>query len=50
MLYCMVNEGFKLMEEGIVSAPHDIDMIWIYGFAWPKHTGGLMYYAHNVGM
>ena len=45
----MVNEGFKLLEEGIASTPEDIDMIWIHGFAWPKRTGGLMYYAYTVG-
>ena len=49
MLYSMINEGFKVMEDGIVSNPQSIDMGWIYGMAWPKYTGGPMYYANSVG-
>ena len=49
MLYPMINEGFKILDEGMASSPQAIDMIWIYGYAWPKHTGGVMYYANTVG-
>jgi len=46
-LYALVNESFKLLEEGIASSTDDIDLIWIYGFSWPKWTGGPMYWARK---
>ena len=49
MLYCMINEGFKILEEGMASSPNDIDMVWLHGYGWPKSTGGPMYYAFTVG-
>lgn len=50
MLYPLINEGFKILEEGFASSPMDIDMVWIHGYAWPKHTGGPMYYSSTVGL
>ncbi|XP_071841256.1 peroxisomal bifunctional enzyme-like [Apostichopus japonicus] len=50
-LYPLINEGFKILEEGIASREEDIDMIWLYGYGWPRHTGGPMHYARNsVGL
>ncbi|PIK43173.1 putative peroxisomal bifunctional enzyme-like [Apostichopus japonicus] len=50
-LYSLINEGFKTLEENIASRQEDIDMIWLYGYGWPRHTGGPMYYAKNfVGL
>ncbi|ELU09144.1 hypothetical protein CAPTEDRAFT_144302 [Capitella teleta] len=46
----LINEGFKILEEGIASKPEDIDTIWLLGYAWPRHTGGPMYYANMVGL
>ncbi|KAL3831886.1 hypothetical protein ACJMK2_023583 [Sinanodonta woodiana] len=48
MQLAMINEGFKILEEGIVSKPEDIDIIWIYGFGWPKYMGGPMFYANEM--
>uniref|UniRef100_H2Y777 Peroxisomal bifunctional enzyme n=1 Tax=Ciona savignyi TaxID=51511 RepID=H2Y777_CIOSA len=50
MLYPLINEGFKILEEGIAANPWDIDMIYQYGYAWPRHTGGPMYYAFTIGL
>ncbi|XP_060597318.1 peroxisomal bifunctional enzyme-like [Ruditapes philippinarum] len=50
MQYAMINEGFKILEEGLCSMPEEIDIIWIYGFSWPKYMGGPMYYASQVGL
>ncbi|XP_070566357.1 peroxisomal bifunctional enzyme-like isoform X1 [Ptychodera flava] len=47
-LYCMINEGFKILEDGIATRMEDIDTIWLYGYAWPRHTGGPMYYATKM--
>nr|XP_033801438.1 peroxisomal bifunctional enzyme isoform X1 [Geotrypetes seraphini] len=49
-LYILINQGFKVLEEGIASDPKDIDVIYNNGYGWPKHTGGPMYYASLVGL
>ena len=50
MVYPMVNEGARILEEGIASRPSDIDVIWIYGYGWPVYRGGPMFYADLVGL
>jgi len=51
VLYPLVNEGFKILEEGIARNPGDVDIIYLYGYGWPRHTGGPMYWADNeVGL
>jgi 3-hydroxyacyl-CoA dehydrogenase len=49
-LYPMINEGAKILEEGIAIRPSDIDVIWIYGYGWPIYRGGPMFYADLVGV
>ena len=46
----MVNEGAKILEEGIAIRPSDIDVIWINGYGWPVYTGGPMFWADTVGL
>ena len=41
----MINEGARILEEGIATRPGDIDVIWVYGYGWPIWRGGPMYYA-----
>jgi 3-hydroxyacyl-CoA dehydrogenase len=50
LLYPMINEGAKILEEGIALRPSDIDVIWIYGYGWPIYRGGPMFYADQVGL
>ena len=51
LLYPLVNEGFKILEEGIARDPADIDVIYIYGYGWPVWRGGPMFWADNeVGL
>ncbi|XP_060073871.1 peroxisomal bifunctional enzyme-like [Ylistrum balloti] len=50
LLYPCINEGFKILEEGIAKRPEDIDISWLYGFTFPKYLGGPMYYASQVGL
>ncbi len=47
-LYPMVNEGAKLLEEGIAQRALDIDVIWVNGYGWPVYRGGPMWWADNV--
>jgi 3-hydroxyacyl-CoA dehydrogenase len=49
-LYSMINEGAKILEEGIAARPLDIDIVWIYGYGFPVYRGGPMYYADQIGL
>ncbi|XP_034370630.1 peroxisomal bifunctional enzyme [Arvicanthis niloticus] len=49
-LYSLINEGFRILEEGMAASPEHIDVIYLHGYAWPRHTGGPMYYASSVGL
>ncbi len=50
MLYSMINEAAKILEEGVVQRASDIDVVWVYGYGWPIHKGGLTFYADQVGL
>lgn len=50
MIYPMINEGARILKEGIALRPGDIDVVWIYGYGWPVWRGGPMYYADQVGL
>ncbi|HMN70664.1 MAG TPA: 3-hydroxyacyl-CoA dehydrogenase NAD-binding domain-containing protein [Rhodoblastus sp.] len=50
LLYPMINEGAKIIEEGIAQRASDIDVVWINGYGWPAYTGGPMHWASNVGI
>ena len=45
----MINEGAKLVEEGIVERASDIDLVWQFGYGWPDWKGGPMYHADRLG-
>ncbi len=49
-LYTMVNEGAKILEEGIAQRASDIDVVWVYGYGWPVYRGGPMFWADRVGL
>ena len=49
-LYTMVNEGAKILEEGMAQRASDIDVVWIYGYGWPVHRGGPMHWADSEGL
>ncbi|MBV9571376.1 MAG: enoyl-CoA hydratase/isomerase family protein [Alphaproteobacteria bacterium] len=49
-LYPMINEGAKILEEGIAIGASDIDVVWINGYGWPRYRGGPMYYAGEIGL
>jgi 3-hydroxyacyl-CoA dehydrogenase len=48
-LFPMINEGLKVLEEGIAVRASDIDVVWLNGFGWPRDKGGPMYYGDTVG-
>ena len=49
-LYPMINEGAKILEEGIAIRASDIDIVWINGYGWPVYRGGPMFYGDTVGL
>ncbi|RJF80537.1 3-hydroxyacyl-CoA dehydrogenase [Oleomonas cavernae] len=50
LLYPMVNEGAKILEEGMAQRASDIDVVWINGYGWPVFTGGPMFWADTIGL
>ncbi|MFC7499948.1 3-hydroxyacyl-CoA dehydrogenase NAD-binding domain-containing protein [Enterovirga sp. GCM10030262] len=49
-LYTMVNEGAKILEEGMAQRASDVDVVWVYGYGWPVYRGGPMFWADTVGL
>jgi 3-hydroxyacyl-CoA dehydrogenase len=50
LIFPMINEGARILEEGIAQRPGDIDVIWVYGYGFPVWRGGPMFYADGVGL
>ncbi|HTN13074.1 MAG TPA: 3-hydroxyacyl-CoA dehydrogenase NAD-binding domain-containing protein [Acetobacteraceae bacterium] len=49
LLFASVNEACKILEEGIAHRASDIDIMWLYGFGFPRYRGGLMFWADSIG-
>ncbi|PUE13125.1 3-hydroxyacyl-CoA dehydrogenase [Limnohabitans sp. T6-20] len=49
-LYGMINEGAKLLEQGIALRPGDIDITYLTGYGFPAHQGGPMFLADRIGL
>lgn len=49
-LYATVNEGARLLEEGVALRPGDIDQVWIQGYGFPVYRGGPMFHADMAGL
>ena len=49
-LYPLINIGAQLLDDGIALRASDIDVVYIYGYGFPKYRGGPMYYADQVGL
>jgi len=50
LIYALVNEGLRILEEGIAQRPGDIDVVYVYGYGFPAWRGGPMHYADAVGL
>jgi 3-hydroxyacyl-CoA dehydrogenase len=50
LLLPMVNEGARILDEGVASRPIDIDVIFVNGFGWPAFRGGPMFWADRMGL
>ncbi|MDA0304988.1 MAG: 3-hydroxyacyl-CoA dehydrogenase NAD-binding domain-containing protein [Proteobacteria bacterium] len=49
-LYALINEGAKILDEGLALRSGDIDVIWINGYGFPIHRGGPMFTADRLGV
>jgi len=49
LLFASVNEACKILEEGKAFLASDIDVMWLHGFGFPRHRGGLMFWADTIG-
>jgi 3-hydroxyacyl-CoA dehydrogenase len=50
LVYALVNEGAKIVDEGIAMRASDIDMVYLTGYGFPLHRGGPMNYADQQGL
>jgi 3-hydroxyacyl-CoA dehydrogenase len=50
IMTALANEGANVLDEGFAMRPGDIDLIYVYGFGFPRHRGGPMFYADTVGL
>ena len=49
VLFASVNEACRIIDEGIAYRASDIDVMWLYGFGFPRWRGGLMFWADGIG-
>ena len=50
LLLPMINEGAKILDEGVAIRASDIDVVYVYGYGWPVYRGGPMHYANTLGL
>ncbi|MES9971791.1 MAG: 3-hydroxyacyl-CoA dehydrogenase NAD-binding domain-containing protein [Candidatus Thiodiazotropha sp.] len=50
LTFALINEGFKILEEGVAQRPGDIDVVYLYGYGFPAYRGGPMFYADSLGL
>ncbi|NNM98351.1 MAG: 3-hydroxyacyl-CoA dehydrogenase [Candidatus Eremiobacteraeota bacterium] len=50
LTFALVNRGAYLLEEGVALRPGDIDIVYVYGYGFPPHHGGPMWYADEIGV
>ncbi|MDP1633354.1 MAG: 3-hydroxyacyl-CoA dehydrogenase NAD-binding domain-containing protein, partial [Gallionellaceae bacterium] len=49
-LYPLLNEGIRILEEGVAIRAGDIDVVWTAGYGFPRYRGGPMFYADTIGL
>lgn len=50
LLFPLINEGARIIDEGIALRASDVDLVWVNGYGWPRHLGGPMFYADQIGL
>jgi len=49
-IYPLLNEGLRILEEGIAQRAGDVDVVWCMGYGFPRYRGGPMFYADTIGL
>jgi 3-hydroxyacyl-CoA dehydrogenase len=49
-LFPLMNEGLRILEEGVAVRASDIDVVWTAGYGFPRYRGGPMFYADTIGL
>jgi len=49
LLAAMINEGVRILQEGIVARASDVDLVMVHGYGFPRHKGGPMFHAGQRG-
>jgi 3-hydroxyacyl-CoA dehydrogenase len=49
-LFGMINEAGHILDEGVVSRPSDVDVVWLTGYGFPRYRGGPLFYADRLGV
>jgi 3-hydroxyacyl-CoA dehydrogenase len=49
-VYPLINEGIRILEEGIASRASDVDVVWCAGYGFPRYRGGPLFYADAIGL
>lgn len=50
LVFSLINEGLRIVEEGIAQRPSDIDVVYVYGYGFPAWRGGPMFYGDAIGL
>ncbi|MDP9084868.1 MAG: 3-hydroxyacyl-CoA dehydrogenase NAD-binding domain-containing protein [Pseudomonadota bacterium] len=46
----LINVGADILDEGVAYRAADLDVVWVYGYGFPRHVGGPMFYADSLGL
>jgi 3-hydroxyacyl-CoA dehydrogenase len=49
-LYPLINEGVRIVEEGVAIRASDVDVVWTAGYGFPRHRGGPLFHADQIGL
>jgi 3-hydroxyacyl-CoA dehydrogenase len=49
-IYPLLNEGLRILDEGIAQRASDVDVVWCAGYGFPRYRGGPMFYADTLGL
>ena len=49
-VYALINEGARIVEEGIAQRSSDVDLVYLNGYGFPAYRGGPMFYGNGVGL
>ena len=49
-MYPLINEGIRIVEEGVALRASDVDVVWCAGYGFPRYRGGPLFHADTIGL